>query len=206
MKKRQLVLRAVRHVLSKAGRQVSPSTSPRASVVTNTPSEAESSQGAVERIEYNDGTDIVATDELAVLVGLVGLQLGLEPRGRPLVAVHWATWCDGCSAELPHLVELRRQTRGRADFVGVGWEGFQGIGTPEDWVAAVDAKSRAHAVDWSTMVFEGQPDELFQGLDLGVHTVPQIWVYDTAGRVVKRIEGEVTSVEVSGLQRMIEEL
>ena len=159
-----------------------------------------------QRIDYGDGTDIVATDELGVLVGLVGLKMGLEPRGRPLIVNHWATWCDGCVRELPDLAVLRRDTKSLADFVAVGWEGFSGPGSPSDWIERVDSISREHGVDWSTMVFEGTPDELFEGLSVSKTTIPQTWVLDSSGRIVLQVHSELTLADIEAIKAKIEEL
>ena len=195
MKKRQRMGRFVRSVISKApgiGRLAS-----RANVSSGTAATGDvGPDGPIRRIEYNDGTDIMATDDLAVLVGMVGLKLGLEPRGRPLIVNHWATWCDGCVQELPNLVTLRAQTRDTADFVGVGWEGFSGGGGPSDWIMRVDEVSRKNALSWSTMVFEGAAQELFENFDFEVQTIPQTWVYSAEGTLVFRQQGEITKPNI----------
>ena len=206
MKKRRMVGRLMKRVLAKTiGGRHHQSGGPDAR--SDNRKDAKPSIGGGEsRIEYGDDADIVATDDLAVLVGLVGLKLGLEPRSRPLIVNHWATWCDGCIAELPALVKLRSATRDYVDFVGVGWEGFSGGGTPEDWVAQVDDVSRAHGLTWSTMVFEGSPEDLFEGLAITEHTVPQTWVYDAHGECILRLNGEITEADVASIVNRIQEL
>ena len=104
--------------------------------------------------------------------------------GRPLLVNHWATWCTGCVDELPLLVELRARHRGTLDFIAVGWEGFQGMGDPEQQLRSVESVAERAGIDWPTLVFEGTPEMLFRGLDLRQETIPQTHLITPDGRVV----------------------
>lgn len=44
-------------------------------------------------------------------------------KGRCYVVEFWATWCGPCRENIPHVTELARAYKGRADFIGVDiWE------------------------------------------------------------------------------------
>jgi len=150
-------------------------------------------------------TEQVATSDACVLMGLTGLKMGLEPQGRPLLINHWATWCEGCVAELPLLVELRRRWRGKVDFVGVGWEGFSGLATPQQQVTAVERVAAEHGVDWATMIFEGTAGQLFTGLSLTSHEIPQTLLLNPAGAVLTRHDSVLDGDAINRIEAALRE-
>ena len=48
-----------------------------------------------------------------------GIKDLLKPRGKPLLANFWATWCGPCREEFPDLVKIDNEYRGRIDFITV---------------------------------------------------------------------------------------
>ncbi len=147
-----------------------------------------------------DLTDVVDTADRALLVGLTGLKLALEPHGKPMVVNHWATWCDGCVSELPLLVALRARWKGRADFIGVGWEGFSGGADPATLIRNVEAVAAEYDVDWATLVFEGDPDQLWTALELDNHQIPQTLVLHPDGRVMVHHKGELDDAAINRIE------
>ena len=151
-------------------------------------------------------TEVMHTSDAAVLMGITGIKMALEPHGHPLLVNHWATWCEGCVAELPLLDQLRERWRGRVDFVGVGWEGFSGVlATPNEQLKRVEAVCLEHEVDWATMVFEGKPETLFAALKLSCETVPQTFVLSAGGHPLVHIQGALDSEAINRIEDALRE-
>lgn len=43
-------------------------------------------------------------------------------RGKPLIVNFWARWCAPCRAEIPELIEFRKQHQGKIEVLGIGIE------------------------------------------------------------------------------------
>lgn len=143
------------------------------------------------------------TGDRAELADLWVVRAALEPKAKPLLVNHWATWCDGCVEELPLLVALHGRIGGRLDFVGVGWELFSSAEGPEGALRAVEAVARAHGVGWRTLVFTGEPHELFAGLELADELIPQTLLLDADGAVRFRHTGPVGSAEIAQIESIL---
>ncbi|MFT7623977.1 MAG: thiol-disulfide isomerase/thioredoxin [Myxococcota bacterium] len=150
-------------------------------------------------------TDVVATADRALLMGLTGLRMALEPQGRPMLVNHWATWCSGCTAELPLLVTLRERWRGKADFIGVGWEGFTGGSDPTQLVRDVERVSLEQGVDWATLIFEGPPEQLWTALNLSNHQIPQTLVLHPDGHIMVHHCGELDTDAINKIEAALRE-
>ncbi len=150
-------------------------------------------------------TEVLLTSDRSVLIGLTGLQLVLEPRDKPLLVNHWATWCEDCVEELSLLVQLRLKWKEQVDFVGVGWEGFQGDGPPESWVKAVEICSDTHGVDWPTLIYEGSASSLVEGLKLSADQIPQTLVLSVNGEQLYAHHGVLTDDGIAMIEAAFRE-
>lgn len=75
-----------------------------------------------------------------ILAGLDGRPLQLSAlHGRPVLLNFWATWCDACRQEMPHIERFYQGNRGRLAVVGVD------IGEP---AATVSAFVRQYGYTW----------------------------------------------------------
>jgi thiol-disulfide isomerase/thioredoxin len=101
-------------------------------------------------------------------------------RGQVLVLDFYATWCAPCRKSIPHLSELQRQS---------GPQGLQvvglNVGGPDDRV-----KVAAFAAEFNIPYPLGFPDKLLTDLFLSEDdTIPQTFVFDRRGQLVKRFIG-----------------
>lgn len=155
-------------------------------------------------IEDEDGSQPLDADRRR-RVAVARLRAALEPDGRPMIVNHWATWCEGCIQELPLLVELRRRWEGRADFVGIGWEAFSGEASPDEQRRNVEAISAQHGVDWPTHVFDGTPEQLFEGLGLTYHQIPQTIALSPSGEPMVHHEGVLDTDAINRIEAALRE-
>ena len=97
------------------------------------------------------------------------LMVAATVKGAPVnlakgvhVVEFWATWCGPCKVSIPHLTEMAKKYKGKADFTGVSvWEnGPDQIGQVKKFVAAMgpkmdynvafDGDKKAMATNWMT--------------------------------------------------------
>jgi thiol-disulfide isomerase/thioredoxin len=101
-------------------------------------------------------------------------------RGQVLVLDFYATWCAPCRESIPHLSELQRDS---------GTDGLQvvglNVGGPDDRVKVV-----AFAVEFNIPYPLGFPDKpLTDFLLSDDDSIPQTFVFDRSGQLVKRFIG-----------------
>ena len=101
-------------------------------------------------------------------------------RGKVVVLDFYATWCEPCRAETPHLVELQRQ---------YGEQGLQVIGLN---VGGADDRDEVpgFAREFGIQYSLGFPDDEFADSLLSDNqNIPQAFIVDRSGRIVKRFVG-----------------
>lgn len=129
-----------------------------------------------------------------VLVGTGSLLAGLQPRGRPVLVHHWASWDDLSTKGLAAVVALAGPTP-PFDVVGVAWDEFldapmgriAGMAQrPARWAGGdqVEAWVRQAGITWSTLVFGDPPEMLFETLGITDRWVPSVTLYGVDGSVL----------------------
>jgi thiol-disulfide isomerase/thioredoxin len=101
-------------------------------------------------------------------------------KGKVVVLDFYATWCEPCRAETPHLVNLQRQ---------YGDKGLQVIGLN---VGGEDDRAQvpAYAKEFGILYPLAYPDDdLADQLLSDNQNIPQSFVYDRNGDLVKRFIG-----------------
>ncbi|HSP64210.1 MAG TPA: TlpA disulfide reductase family protein, partial [Pyrinomonadaceae bacterium] len=101
-------------------------------------------------------------------------------KGRVLVLDFYATWCEPCRAETPRLVQLEKQYQ---------QQGLQVIGLN---VGGADDRDQvpAFAKEFEIKYPLGFPDDEFADSFLGDNqNIPQAFVFDRKGKLVKRFVG-----------------
>jgi len=114
--------------------------------------------------------------------------------GRVLVLDFYATWCAPCRKSIPHLSELQRHSSTRGlQVVGLN------VGGPDDRV-----KVAAFASEFNIPYPLGFPDKPLSDLFLSDDdSIPQTFVFDRSGQLVKRFIGYDDSMPKE-LERVIQ--
>jgi cytochrome c biogenesis protein CcmG/thiol:disulfide interchange protein DsbE len=117
-----------------------------------------------------------------------------EFRGQVLVLDFYATWCAPCRMTIPHLSELHRRFSAHGlQIVGLN------VGGPDDRV-----KVTAFAADFNIPYPLGFPDKPLSDLFLSDDdSIPQTFVFDRGGQLVKRFIGYDDSM-FKELERVIQ--
>lgn len=101
-------------------------------------------------------------------------------KGKVVVLDFYATWCEPCRAETPHLVAMQRQYAEKGlQIIGLNVGG-------DDDRAEVPAFAKEFAVQYPL----GYPDDDLVDNYLGDNeSIPQAFVFDRSGKLVKRFIG-----------------
>jgi cytochrome c biogenesis protein CcmG/thiol:disulfide interchange protein DsbE len=99
-------------------------------------------------------------------------------RGKVSLLNVFASWCPGCRAEHPMLMQLAE--KGRVSIYGINWKDSSRNG--ERWLKANQSPYARVGFDENGRV----------GIDLGVTGVPETFVIDRSGRVRYRHAGPLT--------------
>ncbi len=104
-------------------------------------------------------------------------------RGQWVLVNFFGTWCPPCVAEHPQLVKLSQDTAGTAQVVSVAFDD-----TPQK----IDAFFAQHGGDWPVLA----KDTDKASIDYGVIKLPESYLIDPQGKVVKKYSGGITAAEV----------
>lgn len=103
-----------------------------------------------------------------------------EQRGKVLVLDMYATWCEPCRQSIPHLIGLHE----RYEAKGLSLVGLN-VGGPDDRV-----KVAGFAAEFHISYPLGFPDKSLTDLFLSDDkSIPQTFVFDREGRLIKRYIG-----------------
>jgi cytochrome c biogenesis protein CcmG/thiol:disulfide interchange protein DsbE len=113
-----------------------------------------------------------------------GEQFDLDKhRGEWVLVNFFGTWCPPCVAEHPQLVKFSQDTAGTAQVVSVAFDD-----TP-DKIEAFFAKNGG---DWPVLA----KDTDKASIDYGVIKLPESYLVDPTGTVVKKFTGGITAAQV----------
>jgi thiol-disulfide isomerase/thioredoxin len=102
--------------------------------------------------------------------------------GKVVVVNLWATWCGPCRYEIPHLINLAEEYKGRVEFIGLTNE--DPVDDLEKVKEFVRDQKINYTVGWTTQEFA-------LGMMQGQirNSIPQSFVIARDGRVLKRFIG-----------------
>ncbi len=122
------------------------------------------------------------------LRSLDGTDLRLaDLRGQLVVLNFWGSWCLPCRQEAPDLERAWRQTRDRGVlFIGVN-----------EWDAESDARSFVR--EFGITYVNGQDTGGRLAVELGVTGIPEMFVVDRTGQIVRRWIGPIGEQRLLGL-------
>lgn len=138
---------------------------------------------------------VQAADVPTILAALRG--------GVPVVEHHWATWCDGCVEEMPHLAELSRRLEGKARVLTVSWDRFDTALPLQGSLDAVRATLMTHGAAVTSLVCTDPPEALFAALRLPIEQIPQTRVRDADGGVLRAWPGPIDAADVEEIVRLL---
>jgi thiol-disulfide isomerase/thioredoxin len=102
--------------------------------------------------------------------------------GKVVVVNLWATWCGPCRYEIPHLINLAEEYKGRVEFIGLTNE--DPVDDLEKVKGFVRDQKINYTIGWTTQEFA-------LGMMQGQirNSIPQSFVIARDGRVLKRFIG-----------------
>ena len=104
------------------------------------------------------------------------LHLKAAARQTPLVLDFWATWCNPCRAELPHLQALSQKYKSRVAFYGIN---------SSDTPPNIQAFSKLNGLTFPMLTDTGHAVARSYGAD----SIPLLVVVDTEGRARSVVSG-----------------
>lgn len=111
-----------------------------------------------------------------------------EFKGKVLVLDFYATWCEPCRISIPHLIDLQRRYENEVRVIGLN------VGGPGD-IERVPTFAREFKIQYPL----GRPDDDLVALLLAdSDAIPQTFVFDRKGQLIKRFVGfgETTGAEI----------
>jgi len=135
----------------------------------------------------------VAAPELK-LRDMAGREITLSSlRGKAVMVVFWATWCRPCVMEVPELVRLHGVYKDRGLRI-------LAISLDQNGMAAVKPFLDKHPEITYTIVPSGYEAQAAFG---GIRSIPNSFVVDKQGRVVKQFVGLTPGQEMEGWVRAV---
>ena len=97
--------------------------------------------------------------------------------GKVVLVNFWATWCPPCRAEIPELLELKKEFGDRMEIVGISED--------DDPPASVLKFAKQHEMTYPIVIYTAALVDAYGG----VPVLPTSFLIDTQGRVVQKHGG-----------------
>jgi thiol-disulfide isomerase/thioredoxin len=145
--------------------------------------------------------DQIRTENFVVQT-LAGKKIALNKligQGKPVVLDIWATWCGPCRQEIPHLVELAEKHRK---------DGLVVIGLTTEDPTVHRERVKAFVKQYGMTYTVGFASEaLYLSFNGGSRSmrIPQSFIFDADGKLVKRLIGYSERIGVEVLNNAVQE-
>jgi cytochrome c biogenesis protein CcmG, thiol:disulfide interchange protein DsbE len=106
-------------------------------------------------------------------------------RGQWVLVNFFATWCPPCVQEHPELVRFSERNAGRATVVSVAYDD-----TPDK----IQQFFAANGGSWPVLA-----QDTGASIDFGVVKLPESFLIDPSGRIVRKLTGGVSAADVEAL-------
>ncbi|HXH60240.1 MAG TPA: TlpA disulfide reductase family protein [Fimbriimonadaceae bacterium] len=103
-------------------------------------------------------------------------------KGKVVVVDFWATWCNPCIAELPHMKDVYKKYKSKGvQFIGVSFD------RPEEQGGRADLQKflKEYDVEWPQFYMNDDTDLASKH---GIETIPTVFILDKNG-VVRSVDG-----------------
>jgi thiol-disulfide isomerase/thioredoxin len=137
------------------------------------------------------------------VVDLKGLQSALDSyRGQAVLLNFWAIWCQPCVAELPELLEVAREFRGRGGVVlGVSYDLMVPGTTRDEVMKQMEAYVAQHKIDIPILIYDASDyDSINERFGLP-GPIPVTLALDRAGSIVDRQEAQANKARFTAMMQ-----
>jgi thiol-disulfide isomerase/thioredoxin len=114
-------------------------------------------------------------------------------QGKLVVVDAWSTYCEPCMKEFPNLVALHKQHGDQVACISL-CANYSGLGKPEDEKEEPRKFLQSQGATFDNILSTDPDTKLYKSLD--IVSVPAILVYDRAGKLLKKFDGEPTYKDV----------
>jgi thiol-disulfide isomerase/thioredoxin len=142
----------------------------------------------------NTGVEVKNCAPNFVLKTLDGQQVELyKTNGKPTVINFWASWCDPCKQEMPHIQKAYHQYKDKINFRMVNE-------TSQDTLPNIKKFMKQYKYDFPILLDQENEDGQTIGTDhYQLIGIPTTFVIDSTGMITHKVVGEMSKEELQDI-------